>query len=456
MTKRMAVVLAAGKGTRMKSDLYKVMHPVNGLPMVEHVLRAVEDSEVTQIVTIVGHGADTVKDALGDRSQYALQEEQLGTGHAVQQAESVLGNEEGNTLVICGDTPLLTAETLTALFKHHEETGAKGTILSAEIANPFGYGRVIREEDNSVSHIVEEKDATDEERKVTEINSGTYVFDNKALFEMLNKVGNDNAQGEYYLPDVIGLLKESGEVVSAFVMADSDEGLGVNDRVGLSEATKIMTRRINEKHMRNGVTFFNADATYIEADVEIGSDTVIESGVSLKGKTIIGKNCQIGMNSELIETEIADNVCVTQSVLEHSTVAANTDIGPFAHVRPNSTIGERVHLGNFVEVKNSTVGNDTKAGHLAYIGDADLGENVNVGCGAIFVNYDGKKKHRSTIGNDSFIGSNSNIVSPVTVGDRAFIAAGSTIVNDIAEEELAISRPEQKNIANYWNKLQGK
>lgn len=456
MTKRMAVVLAAGKGTRMKSDLYKVMHPVNGLPMVEHVLRAVEQSDVTDIVTIVGHGADTVKDALGDRSQYALQEEQLGTGHAVQQAENVLANEEGNTLVICGDTPLLTAETLTALFKHHEESGAKGTILSAEIANPFGYGRVIREADNSVSHIVEEKDATDEERKVTEINSGTYVFDNKALFEMLNKVGNDNAQGEYYLPDVIGLLKEAGEVVSAFVMADSDEGLGVNDRVGLSEATKIMTRRINEGHMRNGVTFFNADATYIEADVKIGSDTVIESGVSLKGKTTIGKYCRIGMNTELIESEIADNVSITQSVLEYSTVAENADVGPFAHVRPKSTIGENVHLGNFVEVKNAVIGKNTKAGHLSYIGDADVGENVNVGCGSIFVNYDGKKKHRSTIGNDAFIGSNSNIVSPVTVGDRAFIAAGSTIVNDIADEELAISRPEQKNIANYWKKLQDK
>ena len=456
MTKRMAVVLAAGKGTRMKSDLYKVMHPVNGLPMVDHVMRAVEQSNVTDVVTIVGHGAEIVKEALGERSQYAVQEEQLGTGHAVQQAEEILGGAEGNTLVICGDTPLLTVETLQALFKHHEDTGAKGTILTSVVEQPFGYGRVIREADNTVSHIVEEKDATDEERRVTEINSGTYVFDNRALFEMLNKVGNDNAQGEYYLPDVIGLLKEAGEIVSAYIMADADEGLGVNDRVALAEATKIMTRRINERHMREGVTFYNPEATYIEADVVIGADTVIESGVSLKGKTIIGRNCHIGMQSEIIDCVIADNVKITQSVLEQSTVDKNTDVGPFAHVRPNSVIGEAVHLGNFVEVKNSTVGKDTKIGHLAYIGDADLGENINVGCGVILVNFDGKKKHRSTIGSDSFIGSNSNIVSPVNVGTRSFIAAGSTIVNDVADEALAISRIEQKNIANYWAKLQNK
>ncbi|MBG9983010.1 bifunctional UDP-N-acetylglucosamine diphosphorylase/glucosamine-1-phosphate N-acetyltransferase GlmU [Aerococcaceae bacterium DSM 111020] len=454
MTKRMAVILAAGKGTRMKSDLYKVMHPVNGLPMIDHVMRAVEQSDIDDIVTIVGHGAEMVKEALGERSQYALQEEQLGTGHAVQQAAEQLEGVQGNTLVICGDTPLLTSETLSALFKHHEETGAKGTILSSVIDNPTGYGRVIRAEDASVSHIVEEKDASDTERQVQEINTGTYVFDNQALFDMLSKVSNDNAQGEYYLPDVIGLLKEAGELVQAYPMADADEGLGVNDRIALAEATRIMTQRINTWHMRQGVTFYSPETTYIEADVEIGSDTILESGVSLKGQTQIGSHCHIGANSEIVDSTLADHVRVTQSVIEHAKIASHADVGPFAHLRPQADIGEGVHIGNFVEVKNATIGKSTKAGHLAYIGDADVGENVNIGCGAIFVNFDGKHKFRSNIGDDAFIGSNSNIVAPINIGDRAFIAAGSTIVEDVEDEQLAITRSKQSNIEHYWDKLQ--
>ena len=456
MEKRLAVVLAAGKGTRMKSELYKVLHTINGISMVEHVLRAVQQSNVERIVTIVGHGAETVRDVLADQSEFALQEEQLGTGHAVLQAKDLLKDEEGSTLVICGDTPLFSAETLNQLFEFHEESKAKGTILTAIAEDPTGYGRVVRQSDKEVSRIVEQKDANEEEQAITEINTGTYVFNNKALFEALDKVGNENAQGEYYLPDVISIMKEAGDTVKAFTMDNFDEAIGVNDRIALAEATRLMTKRINEKHMRNGVTFVNPTATYIEVDVEIGQDTLIESGVSLKGNTKIGSHSTIGSNSEIISSTIADHVEIRQSVLEFANVEENVTVGPFAHLRAKSVLKEGAHIGNFVEVKNSVVGKNSKAGHLTYIGDADIGTDVNVGCGTIFVNYDGKNKFRSTIGNDVFIGSGSNIVAPVTVGDRAIIAAGSTVNSDVPEEALAIARSRQENKDKYWKRFKDK
>lgn len=456
MEKRLAVVLAAGKGTRMKSELYKVLHTINGISMVEHVLRAVQQSNVERIVTIVGHGAETVRDVLADQSEFALQEEQLGTGHAVLQAKDLLKDEEGSTLVICGDTPLFSAETLNQLFEFHEESNAKGTILTAIAEDPAGYGRVVRQSDKEVSRIVEQKDANEEEQAITEINTGTYVFNNKALFEALDKVGNENAQGEYYLPDVISIMKEAGDTVKAFTMDNFDEAIGVNDRIALAEATRLMTKRINEKHMRNGVTFVNPTATYIEVDVEIGQDTLIESGVSLKGNTKIGSYSTIGSNSEIISSTIADHVEIRQSVLEFANVEENVTVGPFAHLRAKSVLKEGAHIGNFVEVKNSVVGKNSKAGHLTYIGDADIGTDVNVGCGTVFVNYDGKNKFRSTIGNDVFIGSGSNIVAPVTVGDRAIIAAGSTVNSDVPEEALAIARSRQENKDKYWKRFKDK
>lgn len=456
MEKRLAIVLAAGKGTRMKSDLYKVLHPINGISMVEHVLRAVRASHVERIVTIVGHGAEIVREVLADQSEYALQEEQLGTGHAVLQAKDLLENEDGNTLVICGDTPLFSAETLNQLFEYHENTGAKGTILTAIAQNPTGYGRVVRYGDGEVSRIVEQKDASVEERAITEINTGTYVFNNKALFESLNSVGNNNSQGEYYLPDVISILKEAGETVKAFTMDNFDEAIGVNDRVALAEATRLMTKRINEKHMRNGVTFVNATATYIEVDVEIGQDSVVESGVSLKGNTVIGSRAFIGTNSEIISSTLADNVEVKQSVIEFSTIEDNVTVGPFAHIRPKSVLKDSAHIGNFVEIKNSEIGIGSKAGHLTYIGDAEIGKNVNVGCGTVFVNYDGKNKFHSTVGDDVFIGSGSNIVAPVTIGNRSVIAAGSTVTKNVPEEALAVARSRQENKENYWTRFKAK
>ncbi|MBG9981433.1 bifunctional UDP-N-acetylglucosamine diphosphorylase/glucosamine-1-phosphate N-acetyltransferase GlmU [Facklamia sp. DSM 111018] len=456
MGKRMAVILAAGKGTRMKSSLPKVLHSISGLSMVEHVIRAVKQSEVEELVTIIGNGAEQVQEKLGDQTQFALQTEQLGTGHAVQQAENLLSKFSGNTLVICGDTPLLTGETLHNLFKHHEETDAVATILTAEAEDPTGYGRVIRDEQLAVQKIVEQKDASPEELAVKEINTGTYVFDNQALFEALKQVGNENAQGEYYLPDVIEIFKQQKATVSAYIMEDIHEGMGVNDRVALANAQRLMNERIINQHMRNGVTFTNPSTVYIESDVTIGQDSLVEGGVHLKGKTQIGTGCQIGSHTTIINSEIGDQVSVQQSVIEFSEVDQKVTIGPFAHLRPKSKLAEGVHIGNFVEVKNSYIGKNSKAGHLAYIGDADVGQDVNISCGVIFCNYDGKRKYRSVIGDQVFLGSNANIISPVEIGDRAFIAAGSTILKDVEEEALAISRSEQVNKMGYWSKFNNK
>lgn len=453
MTKRFAVVLAAGQGTRMKSKLYKVLHKVCGKAMVEHVIDQVEITGVDKIVTIVGHGAETVKETIGERSSFVLQEEQLGTGHAVLQAEDMLANQEGTTLVICGDTPLLTSETLDNLIAHHESQNAKATILSAHADNPFGYGRVIRNEDNLVKKIVEEKDASEDEAAVQEINTGTYVFDNIFLFDALSKVNNNNAQGEYYLPDVIEILKEENHIVTAYQMEKAEEALGVNDRVALAEAATIMKKRINEKHMRNGVTLLDPDNTYIESDVIIGMDTIVEPGVTLRGKTVIGEESFIGTNSEISDSKLGNNVRVISSTIEQATMSDNSDIGPYSHLRPQAEVGEDVHIGNFVEIKNSVIGKDTKVGHLTYIGDADLGENINIGCGTVFVNYDGKHKHRSQIGDNAFIGCNVNLVAPVNIAKDTFLAAGSTITKDVPEGALGIARARQENKEGYRDKL---
>lgn len=453
MENRYAIILAAGKGSRMKSSLYKVLHPVAGKPMVEHVFDQIDHLNVDEVVTVVGFGAEKVKEQLGERSNYALQTEQLGTGHAVLATSEVLGDKVGTTLVICGDTPLLTQETLEELVKHHEKTEAKATILSAVASDPTGYGRIIRDQNDHVEKIVEQKDATPEELLVTEFNTGTYCFDNALLFEALNKVGNDNAQGEYYLPDVISILREQGEIVTAYTMDSEEESMGVNDRVALAKATQYMSARINEELMRNGVTFVDPSNTYIEKDVIIGADTVIEPGVMLRGKTVIGENCIIGANSDITDSTIGDHVVITSSNIKQSTILDYSDIGPYAHIRPNTILKEHVHVGNFVEIKNATVDKGTKVGHLTYVGDATLGQDINVGCGTVFANYDGKRKHHVTIEDHAFIGSGSILVAPLTIGKNSMTAAGSTITQDVFEDDLGIARSKQTNLVGYAKKL---
>lgn len=453
MTNIFAVILAAGQGTRMKSKLYKVLHPVCGKPMVEHVVDHIQTLDVDRIVTVVGHGAELVKETLGEKSEYVLQAEQLGTAHAIQQAEPILGELEGTTLVVCGDTPLIRPETMQALFAHHAAENAKATILTAVAENPTGYGRILRNVDGQVAQIVEQKDATEEQKLVTEINTGTYCFDNKALFEALKLVKNDNAQGEYYLPDVIEILQQQGEIVSAFVTGDFDETLGVNDRFALSQAEELMRARINERHMRNGVTIINPATTHISADAIIGSDTVLLPGVIIEGKTVIGEDCKIGPNSHIVNSKIGNATTIHSSVVLNSTVGHETAVGPFAHLRPDSTLGDHVKIGNFVEVKKSSLGDNTKVSHLSYIGDAEIGQNVNIGCGSITVNYDGKNKFKTTIEDDVFVGCNSNLVAPITIGAGSFIAAGSTITKEVPGDALAIARARQENKLGYVSKL---
>ncbi|MDN4495384.1 bifunctional UDP-N-acetylglucosamine diphosphorylase/glucosamine-1-phosphate N-acetyltransferase GlmU [Ureibacillus aquaedulcis] len=453
MTNIFAVILAAGQGTRMKSKLYKVLHPVCGKPMVEHVVDNIQSLNVSRIVTIVGHGAEKVKEQLGDKSEYVLQEQQLGTAHAVIQAESILNGLEGTTLVVCGDTPLIQPETMKALYEHHNSQNAKATILTAVAGNPTGYGRVIRDADGQVSQIVEQKDATPEQQLVTEINTGTYCFDNKALFEALKLVSNENAQGEYYLPDVIEILQKQGEIVSAYTCNDFDETLGVNDRVALAQAEEIMRNRINEKHMRNGVTIINPLTTHISADAQIGRDTVIKPGTTIEGQTVIGEDCIIGPNSNIVNSRISDRTTVQNSVVTDSYIGEDTAVGPFAHLRPETQLGNHVKIGNFVEVKKSTLGNDTKVSHLSYIGDAEVGSNVNIGCGSITVNYDGKNKFKTIIEDDVFVGCNSNLVAPVKLGAGSFIAAGSTITKEVPADAMGIARSRQENKLDYAKKL---
>ena len=453
MTNIFAVVLAAGQGTRMKSKLYKVLHPVCGKSMVEHVIDNINTLNTNRIVTVVGHGADMVKETLGNKSEYVLQAEQLGTAHAIQQAEQLLGGLEGTTLVVCGDTPLIRPETMKALFEHHQNTNAKATILTAIADDPTGYGRILRDTDGQVSQIVEQKDATEEQRLVKEINTGTYCFDNKSLFETLKLVKNDNVQGEYYLPDVIEILQKQGEIISAYVTSNFEETLGVNDRFALSQAEELMRARINEQHMRNGVTIINPASTHISSEAIIGSDTIIKPGTIIEGKTVIGEDCVIGPNSHIVNTTIGDRTTIHSSVIIDSTVGNDTAVGPFAHLRPESSLGDKVKIGNFVEVKKSSLGNNSKVSHLSYIGDAEVGQNVNIGCGTITVNYDGKNKFKTIIEDEVFVGCNSNLVAPVTLKEGSYVAAGSTITKEVPSDALAIARARQENKLNYVSKL---
>lgn len=451
MNNHFAVILAAGQGTRMKSRLYKVLHSVCGKPMVQHVVDQISQVGVDETIVVVGHGAEEVRNHLGNEVTYVVQDEQLGTGHAVMQAESLLRGKDGVTIVLCGDTPLITKKTMEALLDYHAKQGAKATILTAVADNPAGYGRIIRNDQGVVHRIVEHKDATVEERAMNEINTGTYCFDNASLLAALKDVGNDNVQGEYYLPDVIEILQRKNHLIAAYQTADFAETIGVNDRIALANAETIMKKRINETHMRNGVTIMDPTNTYIETDVSIGIDTVIYPGTILRGNTVIGEECKIGPNTEIIDSYVGNNSVIKQSVVSSSKVGNDVQIGPFAHIRPESQISDEVKIGNFVEIKKSSFGRGSKASHLSYIGDAEIGIDVNIGCGSITVNYDGKNKYLTKVEDGAFIGCNSNLIAPVTIGKNAYVAAGSTITNNVPNNALAIARERQTVKFDYMN-----
>lgn len=439
-----SLILAAGKGTRMKSKLPKVLHPVAGKAMVERVLDTVKTVGTERNIVIVGFGGEAVQAYLGEQAEFVVQQEQKGTGHAVKQAKPLLGTYEGTILLLCGDTPLVTKESLDALLAEHEKTGAAATVLTAHMVDPTGYGRIIRDEaTGKVLRIVEQKDGKPEELAVQEINTGMYAFDSQKLWPCLEQLSDDNAQGELYITDVVGILVNQGDRVSAYMMTNEEESLGVNSRAQLAEAERILRNRTNRHFMDQGVTIIDPNNTYIAPEVTIGADTVIHPGTILEGNTVIGEGCEIGPHSRFTNVVVGDGAVIHFTYAHDCEVKAGADIGPYVHLRPNTVIGEDVHIGNFVEVKNSIVGAGTKFPHLSYIGDSDVGSGVNIGCGTITVNYDGKIKHRTHIGDGAFVGCNSNLVAPVSVGDYSYIGAGSTITKDVPSKALAVGRARQ-------------
>ena len=441
------VVLAAGKGTRMKSGRPKVLHAAGGLPLIEHVLRTADTLSPTSIVIVVGHQAEAVRGALAGRPnlQFVLQEPQLGTGHALLQAGDALAGATGTVVLLSGDVPLLTPATLQALVSRHVETGAAATVLTAMVDDPAGYGRIERR-DGEISAIVEHKDASPEQRQIREINSGIYAFDLQPLFGSLKQIGSANAQGEYYLPDLVRIYRDRGLTVETVTLDDPGEIFGVNSRKELAQIGQLLKMTRNDALMASGVTIVDPATAYIGPDVAIAPDTVIHPNVYLEGRTTIGSGCEIQCGVRIVNSTLEDNVFVNSyCVITDSHVASGAKLGPFAHIRPDSHVGEDAHVGNFVELKKTTLGRGAKANHLAYLGDAVIGEKVNVGAGTITCNYDGKKKHQTTIEDGAFIGSDSQLIAPVTVGKGAYVAAGSSITENVPAGSLAISRGKQIN-----------
>lgn len=435
-----AIVLAAGKGTRMKSSLNKVMHPVCNKPMIGHIISTLKKAQVDKIVVVVGHGADSVKDYLQEDVTYALQEPQLGTGHAVMQASALKGLG-GDTIVLCGDGPLIQVETIEQAFRANEEHAL--TVLSAQLKDGASYGRIVRDKQNHVAKIVEAKDCTKDELAITEVNTGLFVFKNKELFEGLDEITNDNVQNEYYLTDLVEIFNQKGYSTNAMIVDDPEETMGVNDRVDLAKAQSWMNKHINHMHMVNGVTIIDPNNTYIDVDVEIGCDTIIHPNVHIQGNTKIGEHVEILPNSFLRNAIIGDHVQIDASKIVESQVDAHTTIGPMSHLRNNTHIHENCRIGNFVEFKNSQFGEGSKCAHLTYIGDSDFGKKINVGCGVVTVNYDGKNKFRSVVKDGAFIGSNCNLIAPVTIGENVLLAAGSTITDSVDDGDMGIARARQ-------------
>jgi len=447
MTDIHIVVLAAGKGTRMKSDLPKVLHRAGELPLIEHVFRTAGALSPATTTVIVGHQAETVRAALGKRLGlgFALQEPQLGTGHALLQAEPLLAGRAGTVVLLSGDVPLLRADTLVALVDRHRQREAAATVLTAEVDDPHGYGRIVRD-GGRIAAIVEHKDATEEQRRIREINSGIYAFDLGPLFDALKRIGAANAQGEYYLPDLVTIYRSRGLVVETVTARDPMEILGVNSRRELADVTAILKARRNDALMESGVTIVDPATTFIGPDVTIGRDTVIHPGVYLEGRTAIGANCTINSGVRIVDSQIDDDVVINNfCVICESHVARGARVGPFAHIRPQSEVGEGAHVGNFVELKKTALGRGSKANHLAYLGDATIGEKVNVGAGTITCNYDGVAKHPTVIEDGAFIGSDTQLIAPVRIGKGAYVAAGSSITADVPADALAIARGKQVN-----------
>lgn len=445
------VILAAGQGTRMNSALPKVMHEAAGLPMITHVLRSARAISPASLTVIVGHRGDVV--AAGVETwpgvRCVLQSPQLGTAHALQQAGPVLAGRTGTVVLLSGDVPLLTGATLRRLIDAHLTAGAAATVVTAMVDRPYGYGRIIRSR-GQIARIVEERDATPAQRRVREINSGIYAFDAAPLFDALRAIASSNAQGEYYLTDLVSIYRRRKLPVETLVVNDAREVRGVNNRSELAEVSAIMRQKKNEELMAAGVTIVDPSTTYIDSDVQVGSDTVIHPGVVIQGQTRIGSACEIHAYVRISDSELADTVTVLNfCVIAGAQIAEGASVGPFAHLRPATRVGPQAKVGNFVELKKTTLGARSKASHLSYLGDATIGANVNVGAGTITCNYDGHAKHETVIEDGAFIGSDSQLIAPVRVGKGAYVGAGSSITKDVPAGALGIARGRQENVAGW-------
>ncbi len=450
-----AIILAAGEGTRMKSKKPKVMHGLLNKPMIQYVLGAAKDAGVDERVVVVGRNREQIESVVEEEISLVTQEIgdgiPYGTGYAVRLAVEHLESSD-TILVLTGDTPLIRSETLRELVAFHEKGEYSATVLSATIDDVTGYGRIVRSATGEFLRIVEEKDADEEEKKIHEFNSGIFAFDGGDLKNALEELTTDNKQGEMYLTQVIEILRGENKKVAAFCIDDETEVYGINSKDQLSEAEEILRMRVNRRYMQAGVVMENPRTIFIEDGVKIGRDTEIQANVRIVGETVIGEDCIIGSGSVIDSSVLGDRVVVRSSVIEFSTVGNDTDIGPFSHLRPKASLGSHVHIGNFVEVKNAILDDGVKAGHLAYIGDADVGKDVNISCGVIFCNYDGVKKYRSTIEEGAFLGSNANIISPIVVGKEAYLAAGSTVAKDIEAGALAVERSELRQFMGWTEK----
>jgi bifunctional UDP-N-acetylglucosamine pyrophosphorylase/glucosamine-1-phosphate N-acetyltransferase len=445
------IVLAAGLGTRMRSEVPKVLHPLCGKPVLHYVLKALSPLKPEEIIVVVNKSHKELKDYLGERVKIAIQDKALGTGHALKAGLKEL-KDSGTVLVINGDTPLIKAETLKTFIKLHSKDRNSLSLLSFFPSDPSAYGRIIRNGNGKVIAIKEKTDLTPEELNIREVNSGIYLMEPHVL-SLVNLIKKNPLKGEYYLTDIVSITIKKGLKVDAYCLGDETEFMGINTRKELSTASAIMRKRINENLMLQGVTMIDPENTYIESDVKVGMDTTIYPGVFLEGKTTIGKNCIIHSNVRIVNSIIGDGVTIKDSsVIEDSVIKDNVTIGPFAHLRPGSVISENVKIGNFVEIKKSIIGEGTKAMHLSYIGDAEVGRNVNIGAGTITCNYDGFKKHKTIIEDNVFIGSDTQLVAPVKVSKGAYIGAGSTITKDVPPECLAITRTPQRHIPDWVKK----
>lgn len=443
-----AIILAAGKGTRMKSQLVKVMHPLAGIPMISWPVNVARAAGASVLTLVVGHQSEKVRAFFAGQADisFASQDEQLGTGHAVACCSESLKKFTGTVLILCGDVPLITPATLRAFLDHHHRHQSAVTVLTTSMDNPYGYGRIIKDSAGHVTGIVEEKDASIEQRQITEINSGIYCVDSAFLFTAVAGLNNDNAQKEYYLTDIIKAAVVEGKTCSSFSIADPLEVMGVNDRVQLAEAGRVLRSRINNALMIEGTTIIDPQVTYIDQGVIVGRDTTIYPNVFISGKTVIGENCVIEPSAVIKSCTIGDGVTIKAgSVMADSVIGKDVAIGPMAHLRPGTELGDEVKIGNFVETKKIVMGEGSKASHLTYLGDATIGRHVNIGCGTITCNYDGVRKHRTVIEDDVFVGSDVQFVAPVSIGRNSLIAAGTTVTADVPPDSLAIARSPQVN-----------